>query len=363
MRQSERAWHGSEVPYFGRYAAPRPEVPARAETFFPFADHGARTAQRIMAVLIAVGSVLGGAALAGLMLVVSFVLSFGSPADGTDVLVAALLGGALAVGGVVSGILAYRQALRQSGMAVHDDGLAIRYPSFRRPMMVPRAAVRAVAFDDAGRLARERFPVAGDLPDDVFVDALDHPSAGPLEDLETARRGRTDPSPGVIWERPDLGARGSGYAHDNPDHAGWASAGAMPPMAVPQRSAFLFGRHGSSLPFLRSGALDMPNVAVLFHDRIRTPRPSLWFDLSPIMSRLALFRGGRPTRGVLLHVTDPGAVAAAMAPWGIVREITAEDVTQEGLLLAKPLVGWRAAAYAAIVVGPVLLNLLLRALR
>jgi hypothetical protein len=359
MRRSEEVWRGSEVPFFGSYVARRDPG-----MFLAFADRGSRSARRIAAILLAAGSVIAGVATTGFFFFAALILEFGTPPDGTDVGIAIALGAAVAVGGVAIAVAEYRRAGRPVGLTVHDDRLTIVYPSFARPLVVPRSAVRAIAIEAGSQSMRdrERFAVAGDVPDDAFVDALDVPSAGPLGDLDTARRWRIDPTPGVIWERPDTPAHGHGYAHDDPDRAGWASGGSTVPPAR-SRTAFLFNKHGHSLPFLRSDVLDVPNVAVVFEDPIRIPRPSFWFEIAPRSPRSVYYRGGRRARGVLLHVADPVTAERTLGRWGVVRQITAEDVTDEGLLLAKPLVGWRATAYAALVVGPIVLNLIIRWLR
>jgi hypothetical protein len=102
----------------------------------------------------------------------------------------------------------------------------------------------------------------------------------------------------------------------------------------------------------------------VFNEALRLPRSAWWFGLLPSLSRAAAFYpAGRSTRGILMHVENPDAARRALAEWDVVREITADDVTEQGLLLAKPLLGWRAGVYALIVAGPILLNLIIRALR
>ncbi len=362
MRRSEQAWRSSEVPYFGGPVA-RPS----ADPFLPFADREVVWAQRVMAVLLGIGSILAGFAAVGAVYVISFVFGFMSSPSRTEVAVGAAFGVAIAGAGVAIAVAAWRAAGRRSGLTVHSAGLQILYRSFARPMVIPRSAVRVVSFEDGRKhlRGRERFPVSGDLPDDVFVDALENPSAGPLDDLDTTRRGRIDPWPGVIWERPERTSHGPAYTHDDPDAAGWASRGARAPILGRwSDSAFLFNKSGSSLPFLRADALDVPNVAVVFNEPLRLPRSAWWYGLLPSLSRAAAFYpAGRSTRGVLMHVQDPDAAGRALASWGVVRDITADDVIEQGLLLAKPLMGWRAGVYALLIGGPILLNLIIRWLR
>ena len=365
MGQSRRAWNLWDVPYFGRpvrkgvpEVAPDEGEPAPA-LFLPLADGGARARERVLSILYGIGSVFAGAALTVLLLLASFVFSFGSPPDTAEVLVAILMGAAVAVCGAVLGVLSYRHASKPTGLTVHEDHVEIGYRTFKHPLVVPRTAVRAVAIDDAPIIPfdpNERFPIAGGLPEHVFADALDNVHAGPLGDLGGSSQGRTEP--GVIWESPD--ARPGAYPHDDPARAGWGSGRRRNDPAFPVRKGYLWTGYGSSLPFLRNGALDAPNVALLFHEPIATPRPAWWFDLLPMISRCGLHRGGRKARGLLVRVRDARAAQEAFGSWDVVRQITAADVAEDGLLVAKPLAGWRAVAYAAVVGGPMLIELILR---
>ena len=155
----------------------------------------------------------------------------------------------------------------------------------------------------------------------------------------------------------DFGNDASGYRHDEPELAGWASAGSAPRWI---REGYLWSGDGSSLPFLRVGPGDVPNVALLFEGRVPTPRPPWWYFLSPLSGRSPMFVGGRAVGGVLVRLRDPQAAASAFEEWGVVRRITAEDVLEKGLLVAKPLRGWRIVAYAVLFLGPVLVDLVLR---
>lgn len=368
MAQSRRAWNHWDVPYFGRpvpatvpEAAPDAAEPSPA-LFLPLADGGARARERVLSVLYGIGSVFAGAAVTGALLLASFVFSFGSPPETAEVLVASLMGAAVAVCGSVLAVLSYRHASRPRGVIVAEDRVEVAYRTFKRPLVVPRSAVRAVAIDDAPVVPfdkNQRFPIDGALPEHVFADALDNVAAGLWGDLAGSSHG--GPEAGVIWERPD--ARPGAYPHDEPDRVGWASGGRTSDPAFRLREGYLWSGDGSSLPFLRNGALDAPNVALLFHEPITTPRPSWWFDLLPTISRCGLYRGGRKARGLLVRVREARAAGEAFAPWGVVRQIAARDVTEEGLLVAKPLAGWRAVAYTAVVTGPILVEVIIRILR
>jgi hypothetical protein len=356
------AFSASDVPYFAKF------VPRRSTVLkhMPFANSSG-TGDRVMAILMILGGILGGLVVAGGLLVAGFMLSFGSSPSRGDVVFATLLGLSVALCGVVLGVLTYRYAGVRSGIAVGEDHLEISYQAFKKKVVVPRSAVRAVDIDDAPThlfTANARFPIAGDLPEGVFADALDNHPAAPWDDLDPERR----PTP---WEfprrpRPNGGpdAGPDGYAHDDPESPGWASSGHAAVFRMfAGREAHLWSGQGSSLPFLRCGPGDVPNLAVLFNTPQFAPRPPWWFDLLPGNSRIARFRGGREVRGFLMKMRHPSAAAGAFEPWGVVRPITADDVLAEGLLIAKPLKGVRAVVYAGLILTPMVISLVSRLLR
>jgi hypothetical protein len=366
MSEGRRAWNAWDAPYFTSSpgAAARPSFLPKAAAdeawrHVRLADEGARASQRAWAVLYGVGALVCGLAATGLLLLASFVFSFGDPPDTSEVLVAVLLGGTIAVGGVVVAVLSFRQASRPTGLTIHKDRLEIAYHTFKAPLVVPRSSVRAINVDDTPTLLftnNERFPVAGDLPAHVFADALDNWPAAPWDDFGSVGHHGTESSPQVKLEQ-------EGKAHDDPGRAGWAAGGRTESALDFGRPGFLWSGHGSSLPFLRNGAGDVPNVAILFHEAIRTPRPPWWLDLSPAMSRCALFRGGRAVRGLILRVRHAAEVPNAFGPWEVVRPITAEDVMGEGLRVPKPLAGWRALAYTVIFLATVAVDVVFRLMR
>jgi hypothetical protein len=247
----------------------------------------------------------------------------------------------------------------RSKIAFDDDGLEVRYKTFARPLVVPKATIRVAMIDQAPgsrRAANGRFPIAGEVPAGSFADALDNFPRAPWEDIDPERRERK-PTPGVILEDYGRGPRlPSGYRHDDPSRDGWASSGgSYPPPIV--RQGYLWSGHGSSLPFLRIGPGDVPNLAIIFHEPQRAPGPPWWFLLSPLQ-RWYHFYGGRSVRGLLLRVEGAGAAENALKAWGVVRQVAAEDVVDEGILVAKPLKGKRAilygAAFAASMLGPLI---------
>jgi hypothetical protein len=281
------------------------------------------------------------------------------------VLVASLIGGTVAICGLAVAVLAYRHAGRPAHVKIDGDRLEVAYETFKVPLVLARTSVRAVTTDDTPPLLftnNKRFPIAGAIPPHAFADALDNLPAAPWEDFDPDRRGRV-PSPAVIEHMGGARKQPDGYTHDDPARDGWASAGSYRHSFGSPREAYLWSADGSSLPFLRVGPGDVPNLAILFHEPVRTPSVPWWFELSPINTNRPLFRGGRLARGLLVRVRDAEAAASAFDRWGVVRRITADDVVEEGLLVAKPLTGMRAVAYGVVVVGSLLVDLLVRLLR
>jgi hypothetical protein len=221
---------------------------------------------------------------------------------------------------------------------VMPGGAIVTYPGFNRPFEVPRALVRVVAIDETPPKMfhnNVRFPVAGTLPEDAYADALDEYRRPPWEPREAPQPyGTTGPTvPADPWPRGRDGEK---------------------PGAAP---AYLFGHGGTALHVLRVNAEDVPNVAVIFHEPMRTPRAPLGFQLS---ARCGFFFGGRTIRGFMARVQDPALAEAAFGAWGVVRQVTATDVLDEGLRVPKPLRGWRVAAYAALLVIPLILRFVFR---
>jgi hypothetical protein len=369
VSKTKSTWNAWDVPYFGgrlKRRLPTVEAPPRgpglAPTVLPLADGGSKVAERIFAVLIAIGGVVGGAAVAGGFLMLAFVFSFGDSADGTDLAFAFGLGGAVVVYGVAMAILIYHRAGLRDRVELHDGALAITYKTFKRPLIVPRSLLRVASIDGSktSRFGGKRFPIEGAVPEGSFADALDNYPSLPWEDLDPDRHDRK-PTPGVVLEDFGRGPRlPGGYAHDDPASDGWASR-AKPVLPAPVRQAFLWSGDGASLPFLRIGAGDVPNLALIFHEPQHVPRAPLWMMLSPLQ-RGYQFWGGRTVRGLLMRVVHPDEAHAAFEAWGVARPVTATDVVEEGLLVAKPLTGRRALIFgvtlAVSLFGPLIFRLL-----
>jgi hypothetical protein len=206
-----------------------------------------------------------------------------------------------------------------------DDNVLVRYPGFCTPLVIPREAVRVVAIDDEPSKRfqpNRRFPIQGTLPAESFADALDlneSPPWGP----NTGPRPRTFP---------------------------------LPPSPEVPSQGYLYGPDGSSLPFLKLNPEDVPNVALLFHEPLRTPRAPLGLGLTGATVVLA---GRRNVHGFLLRAAPAVAAATAFGAWGVVRPITAQDVVEEGLLVPKPLRGVRRVVWTATAAIPLIMKLLL----
>jgi hypothetical protein len=294
--------------------------------------------------------VLAGFILFGFLLFMKFILSFGGSATPAEMTFAKVAGGVVAVYGILIAVVTWRRAGRPMRLRVDGSRLAIDYRTFSGPFEVSRELVRVVALDPQPRRLftnNKRFPIAGSVPSESFKDQLDNYPAGPWEDLDPERQGRRS-NPAVIWE--DMGGDGrrpqGTYSHDEPEQAGWASggSGSLDAALASPNEAYLWSAHGSSLPFLRIGPGDVPNIAIIFHEPVRAPRTSWWFYLTPSFGGRALVRGGRRMRGVMLAVRNPHAAREAFVRWGIVRQVTAADVVEEGLLVAKPLAGVRVSS-------------------
>ena len=123
---------------------------------------------------------------------------------------------------------------------------------------------------------------------------------------------------------------------------------------TPERGC-LYGPQGMALPFLRVNPEDVPNVAILLHEPLPTPRAS-W--ATSLTSRTPVFLGGRRIKGLLVRVASADDAAAAFEGWGVLRPITAEDVVAEGLVLPKPLRGIRNLVFCVLTLGPMIVGLL-----
>lgn len=306
----------------------------------PLADGGAKRAHQILSVLFALSGVLAGAAVAGVITLLSVFGSMwgtsmsgdGSFAIGAWVVVSVL--------GIAYAIITYLPWRKPIALYVAGEAATLVYPGFRSPLVIPRELVRVVAIDDQPVKPfhdNKRFPVAGLLPTDVFSDALDQYPRQPWEPLESKDpRGTTGPT--VPRDHRPQGVPSSEQATER---------------------GYLFSADGRSLYVLGIGPADVPNVAVLFHERMKTPRVPMGVALLGHFAS-GVFPGGRRIRGMMLRFKSASSVGEAFAGWGVVRSVTADDVVEEGLRVGKPLRGWRIAAYAFAVIGPLIARYLMK---
>ena len=103
------------------------------------------------------------------------------------------------------------------------------------------------------------------------------------------------------------------------------------------------------MPVARMNPEDVPNIAIIFNERVKMPG-SPWGILPPFVYR------GRRAKGLMIRSADPARVASLFAPWGVVRDVTSDDVLAQDLRVGKPLRGWRTWVYAVLVLIPLILR-------
>jgi hypothetical protein len=306
-------------------AAARAQHAGTDQEEIPLAAGSARPMHRIRAVLFVLAGIALGFGIPFLLYVFLGIGFWGSTKSDPRFFIG--LGIFIAACGIAGGIVMWLPWRTRPALLFDEDAVCVRYPGFARPLVVPRALIRLVSIDDRPVHyfhRNDRFPVEGDVPESSFVDALDvHPS-NPWEPHAPESRRPGFPIPSAL-EKPD--------------------------------GTYLFSADRSALPVLRVNPEDVPNVAVLFHESIPTPRAPVGMLLFGECSGLL---GGRRIHGMLLRVRDAARAGEAFGRWGIVRPVTAEDVIEEHLLLPKPLKGIRAVVYGALLIVPVVLRIVLR---
>lgn len=88
-------------------------------------------------------------------------------------------------------------------------------------------------------------------------------------------------------------------------------------------TAWLHTAEGSPLPTLCLDDLDLPNLAIVFTRPLRTPRRHL---LALVSFTRLWRRGGTAVPGVLLKVEDLDRAVAVFDRWGVVRDVSVDDV-------------------------------------
>lgn len=267
-------------------------------------------------------------------------------------------GGSIIVVGVAFAVLTYKPERNRPSLNVAGDVLAVKLTEYARPLLVPREHVRVVAIDDTPVklfTKNHRFPIAGTLPEAVFADALERRRYNPWDPGE---------SPVPRDPAPVSGVSGETDAGDdaNEDAPGWARARLPEPQTSSVRG-YLYSGDGSALPIFCYNPNDIPNLAIVFKGPVRLPRRAL--DLFGVVKNGDGMRRSRASvvAGMLLRVKDAEQARRAFAPWNAIRAVTADDVLDAGLRPPKPLRGWRAVAFAAFMLTPVLLKIIGRLLR
>ncbi len=325
----------------------RPEGPATVRLPLFQASH--QTRRVLASVGIALAGLVGAVAITGGLLLLQAIFSLWG--GDVDVVVPSILGGVILVGGVVLAVLVYRANAEEPRLEITADELVIHHPAWRHAFRVARAQVRLVTVDD--RPGTDRFPVEGDVPEGATTDLLDVLTGG-VHEVKVPR----DPV--------QLGARAPAQTEHDP---GWVLGDGADRsiMSRPMTQRRLSTAHGAALPMLRLNPGDVPNVAVLFTEELRQP-PGAWFGVGgprAIFGRRGLpdlnaVRGGAPARGLLGRVADPAGASAAFGAWDVVRVATADDILDLELRVPRPLRGWRLAAAAALILVPVVLDVLTR---
>lgn len=299
-------------------AAPMPPPVAVEE--IAFADGSGRGRRITQVVLIAFGGIAAGMAfvLAAFLLQLLF-LFLSEPFTRNEWMVIYAIGGAFALGGIVLAVVVYRLTNTPASLTIAPDRLLVRYPAFRSAFMVPRDAVRVISIDARPALVfqnNKRFPVRGPVPGEAFKDALDN-------------------FPKMPW-------------------APFDDALPIVPGMTGEHDPHLFSADGTSLPVLRMNAEDVPNIAVIFDHPVQLPRrnPAVGFGPCSLM-----YLGPRRVRGLMMRVSNTMAAEMLLEPWGVVREITADDVLTERLFLPKPLRGWRILVFAGLLLAMVVMRI------
>lgn len=254
-----------------------------------------------------------------------------------------LLGGIsllMAAGGCTFGYLNWIVWNRGFYLRVNSAGLEIAYVGFNRPMFVPREMVRVVSVDEMSGPG-QRFPI---YPNGAVVRGTPETQRSPAPTGFSASS--RDPYASPFGDSTTTSDKG-------PHEAGWAaplqtSQTQGPISNQPQKTEFLYSHMGprgaSGVPFLRLNHEDIPNVAIIFHQNISTPRAPIGVDFPGYRA----YGGGRKVPGVMMTVVDAARAQAAFSDWKVVREVTSQDVFEEGLFRPRRVNTSIRAALAAV---------------
>lgn len=332
-------------------AAPAPPPTVAPDGAIPLVPPRGMRSPKVIAVLFAVGGVFGGFVTWGAFTILEFILSFMS---GTQSAMPAIAGLTVAAVGLGMSVYFWTRGERETCViSVAPHAMTIALPEWSHPLVVPREAVKLIALDDRPMVPftkNERFEIEGELPHAVFADALDRTGNNPWEpasspvpyQLPTVAPAPVDPS------APEPGER----------DAGWATIGSRPVPEARGTHGYLYSGDGSALPLFLYNETDIPNTAIVFTRELQLPKRSPGFFL---MQRRSLrSSNARKARGLMLRARNGVQAHAALAPWGVVRAPHADDVLGAGLRPPKPLKGLRAVAFAAMMIVPIVLDLLMR---
>lgn len=348
-------------------AAPPPGTdPARAPGTQPVAPFGNRVElvpprglrnSRIMAVIVAVGGIVLGLMAWGALAFIEMMFSiWGSERSNAPI----YFGGGIAVlSFAYAAYLWTRVENLSAGITVNADRMIVSLPEWRHPLMVPRSQVRLIAIDDRPLIPftkNERFPIDGELPGEVFADALDRSGSNPWEPKPSPVPSDPVPAPPM----PSLHAAPppppDGYQPAESD-AGWASVGSRRPAPQAGRFGHLYSGDGSALPLFVYNETDLPNLALVFTGDLPLPHRSMGFSIMGSRRSIRSSKARR-ARGMMLRARNGAQARGVFDAWGIVRNPHADDVLGAGLRPPKPLMGWRLAAYAAMLLAPFIIRLI-----
>lgn len=272
---------------------------------------------RIRAILNAVGGAVLGA---GLFVIGALVISIFS-GRASDFIVLGAIGFLCAAGGATFGYINWTAWNRSFYLRVGRGGLEIAYAGFKQPMFVPREMVRVVAVDETSGPGR-RFPISPDTPASRGSTAPKQGHSAPVRDPYASPFGDSAPAITELETTADE----PGWAAPLKTHPGNDST---PPMNA--RTEYLYSvtspRDESVVPFLRLNSEDVPNVAIVFHESVPTPRAPIGVDFPGYRA----FGGGRKVPGVMILVVDSSAVQEAFGDWNVLRQVTSQDVFEKGL--------------------------------
>jgi len=307
---------------------------------------------KFLGIMFIIGGLFGGVVVFGALTILEFILTFmggGGPSP-----VAIVCGVGVALFGICTGVFFLSRGERETSVVtVGANHVSIALPEWTEPLVVPRESVQFVTVDDRPLepfCKNERFAIEGALPHAAFADALDRDGRNPWEPARSP----------VPYQLPTQGAaKVPPVAADAAEHDdGWATVGSRPRPEPRGRHGYLYSGDGSALPLFVYNELDIPNLAIAFRQEMALPKRSQVFFMMQRRSMRA--SNARRARGILLRARNGVQAQGAFAPWNVVRAPHADEILSAGLRPPKPLRGLRAWAFAATLLAPLILRLVLR---